>query len=115
MASGRKVQKVTIWTHFGVEITTPKTKIRKFHKNWNLQNLCSSSRFLRCFFWKFHDFTLQKLSKSIRGVAKSEGPVPGIAKGCKWTYVLKQKSNVSLILPKKVQKCHFFGLILEWE
>ena len=27
-----KCKKVTLWTHFGVGITTPKTKIRKFHK-----------------------------------------------------------------------------------
>ena len=46
---------------------------------------------------------MTKSLESIRGVAKAEGPVPAIAKSCKWTYVLKQKGSVSLILPKSAK------------
>ena len=56
-----------------------------------MPNLCSSSWFLIGFSWGFHEFPMKKSLKSIRGVAKAEGPVPAIAGSCKWTYVLKQK------------------------
>ena len=32
------------------------------------------------FFWEFHEFTIKKSSKIIRGVVKSEGPVTDVAK-----------------------------------
>ena len=81
------MQTVSFWTHFGVGMISPNAKSNtKHHFFWILQNLCSSSRFLICFFWKFHDFTIKKSSKTIRGVVKSEGPVRDVAKSCKRTY-----------------------------
>ena len=43
-------------------------------------NLCSSPRILIRFFFTFHEFTIEKSSKIIRGVVKSEGPVTDVAK-----------------------------------
>ena len=62
-----------------------------FSKLANVQNLCSSLRFLIGFAWEFHGITIKKSSKSIRGVAKAGGPAPDVAKSCKWTMFLKQK------------------------
>ena len=49
------------------------------------QNLCSSLGFSICFECEFQEIPTQKSSKTVRGVAKAEGPAAEVAKPGKWT------------------------------